>query len=163
ADPHVRGRAAAQDHCHLQAPEPEGPRHLPRARRARVLAARRGAQQGHGRRRRPARAARVFRHGGAGPGNPGFVALVSQGIPGPGDPLMRLFLGRALVLVVLSWLAIEIHEAGHFLYYTLAGFHARMSLQQVTPAGDVPMRVEHAALLAGPAVSAIVAIALLFA
>lgn len=71
---------------------------------------------------------------------------------------MKQFLTRALTLAVLSWLAIEIHEGGHFLYYTLAGYHARVSLQQTMPMEQVPMNVEHAALLAGPAMSALVAI-----
>ena len=74
---------------------------------------------------------------------------------------MKQFLARALVLAVLSWLAIEIHEGGHFLYYTLAGYHARVSLQQTMPIGQVPMNVDHAALLAGPAMSTLVAIVLL--
>jgi hypothetical protein len=58
-------------------------------------------------------------------------------------------------------LAVEIHECGHFLYYTLAGYHARVSLQQTTPLGQVPMDVEHAALLAGPAMSALAALILI--
>jgi hypothetical protein len=74
---------------------------------------------------------------------------------------MRRFLGRVLTLAVLSWLAIEIHEGGHYLYYRLAGYHARISLQQTTPLVQVPMGIEHAALLAGPAVSALAAIAFL--
>ena len=65
---------------------------------------------------------------------------------------------RLLALVLLSWLAIEIHEMGHFLFYLLAGYHAQISLQQTTPVGDVPMSTEHAALLAGPAVSALAAV-----
>jgi hypothetical protein len=65
---------------------------------------------------------------------------------------------RFLALVLLSWLAIELHEMGHFLFYLLAGYRAQISLQQTTPLGSVPMNVEHAALLAGPAVSALAAV-----
>jgi len=65
---------------------------------------------------------------------------------------------RFLALILLSWLAIEIHEMGHFLFYLLAGYHAQISLQQTTPLGEVPMSTEHAALLAGPAVSALAAV-----
>ena len=65
---------------------------------------------------------------------------------------------RLLALVLLSWLAIEIHEMGHFLFYVLAGYHAQISLQQTTPLGEVPRNIEQAALLAGPAVSALAAV-----
>jgi len=62
-----------------------------------------------------------------------------------------------VIIVLLTWFAIELHEMGHFLVYTLAGYHARMSLQRVTPAADVPALLDHLAKLAGPAVSLIAA------
>jgi len=68
------------------------------------------------------------------------------------------FAGRTLALVALAWLSIELHELGHFTVYTLAGYHARMHLQTVMPMSDVPARVDHLALFAGPAASAILAI-----
>jgi hypothetical protein len=61
----------------------------------------------------------------------------------------------AAVIVLLTWLAIEVHELGHFTAYTLFGYHARMSLQRVTPIGDVPAWIDHWAKFAGPAVSLI--------
>jgi len=63
----------------------------------------------------------------------------------------------AVIIVLLTWFAIELHEMGHFVVYTLAGYHARMSLQRVTPSADVPALLDHWAKLAGPAVSLIAA------
>ena len=70
-----------QDQRDLQAPEPEGPRAVPRPGRARVLAARRGAQPRHRAAGRPARAARVLRDGGHGRADAGPAGLTA-GIPG---------------------------------------------------------------------------------
>jgi len=61
----------------------------------------------------------------------------------------------AFAIVLLTWLAIEVHELGHFTTYILFGYHARMSLQRVTPIGDVPAWMDHWAKFAGPAVSLI--------
>lgn len=58
-----------------------------------------------------------------------------------------------LIIVLLTWGAIELHELGHFTTYILFGYHARMSLQRVTPVGDVPAWIDHWAKFAGPAVS----------
>lgn len=65
---------------------------------------------------------------------------------------------RAGIVVVLTWVSIELHEMGHFLVYTLAGYHARMSLQRVTPIGDVPPVLDHWAKLGGPALSLVAAV-----
>ena len=59
----------------------------------------------------------------------------------------------ATIIVLLTWIAIELHELGHFLVYTLAGYHARMSLQRVTPSADVPALLDPWAKLGGPVVS----------
>lgn len=59
----------------------------------------------------------------------------------------------AAIVVLLTWLAIEVHELGHFMTYMLFGYRARMSLQRVTPIGDVPAWIDHVAKFAGPAVS----------
>jgi len=61
----------------------------------------------------------------------------------------------AAVIVLLTWLSIEIHELGHFMTYILFGYRARMSLQRVTPIGEVPAWIDHWAKFAGPAVSLI--------
>jgi len=58
-----------------------------------------------------------------------------------------------VVIVALTLLAIEIHELGHLLTYLAFGYPARMSLQRVTPLGDVPTRIDLWAKFAGPAVS----------
>jgi len=57
------------------------------------------------------------------------------------------------LIVLLTGLAIEVHELGHLMTYILFGYHARMSLQRVTPIGDVPEWIDHWAKFAGPAVS----------
>jgi hypothetical protein len=57
------------------------------------------------------------------------------------------------IVVLLTWLAIEVHELGHLVTYMLFGYRARMSLQRVTPIGDVPAWIDHWAKFAGPTVS----------
>lgn len=64
-----------------------------------------------------------------------------------------LVLRLILIIILLTWVAIELHEFGHFMTYTLFGYPARMSLQRVTPVGDVPAWIDHWAKFAGPAVS----------
>jgi len=65
---------------------------------------------------------------------------------------------RVGIVVLLTWISIELHEMGHFLVYTLAGHQARMSLQRVTPIGDVPAMLDHWAKLGGPALSLLAAV-----
>ena len=76
---------------------------------------------------------------------------------------MKLFrlLRLAAIIILLTWLAIEIHEAGHFVTYRLFGYHAHMSLQRVMPLGEVPAGIDHLAKVAGPAISLIAAAMLL--
>src|SRR5262249_59909387 len=62
---HVGGGAAGEDQRDLQAPEPEGPRTVPRPGRARVLATRGGAQPRDRAPGRPAGPPGVLRDGGA--------------------------------------------------------------------------------------------------
>ena len=60
---------------------------------------------------------------------------------------------RAGTVAVLAWLAIEIHEAGHWLAYRALGHSAWLSFQRVTPTGAVPTAHDFVAKLAGPLVS----------
>jgi hypothetical protein len=58
----------------------------------------------------------------------------------------------------VSWLAIELHEFGHFAAYRVFDYSARMSLQRVTSTGPVPAGVDHIAKAAGPGVTLIAGI-----
>ena len=77
---------------------------------------------------------------------------------------MKLFslVRIAAIIAVLACLSIGFHELGHFLTYALFGYRARMSLQRVTPVGDIPVWIDHWAKFAGPAVSLVAATTLLF-
>lgn len=72
----------------------------------------------------------------------------------PPRPLLR----RLGTIALLSVLAIALHECGHFLVYRLGGFPVRVSLQSVRPIGVVDPTWNTVALLAGPAMSWLVAI-----
>jgi hypothetical protein len=68
--------------------------------------------------------------------------------------------GRAGVVALLAWLAVELHELGHFSVYALAGHPARMSFQRVSPAQPVPESLLHWGTLGGPAASFVAAVVL---
>ena len=70
---------------------------------------------------------------------------------------------RIALVVLLTLAAIVIHETGHFLVYTAAGYPTAITLQSVTPVGDVEPVLGHWAMLAGPVMSWIAAVILIIA
>jgi hypothetical protein len=70
---------------------------------------------------------------------------------------MPVFVRRLGIVVALTFVAIELHELGHFAMYHMLGYSARMSLQRTIPALDVPPHVDLIAKLAGPLASLLAA------
>jgi hypothetical protein len=66
-----------------------------------------------------------------------------------------------LQIVLLSVIAIIIHESGHLMVYKLAGYSVRITLQSVRPVGNVDPEWNALALAAGPMASVLAAIAFL--
>jgi hypothetical protein len=60
---------------------------------------------------------------------------------------------RAAVVALLTVASIVVHEFGHFLVYSLAGYRVVITLQSVRPFGSVDPTLDHWAKLAGPALS----------
>jgi hypothetical protein len=56
-------------------------------------------------------------------------------------------------VVLLTLAAIVIHETGHFLVYAAAGYPTKITLQSVSPVGEVDPILDHWAMLAGPVLS----------
>jgi hypothetical protein len=68
---------------------------------------------------------------------------------------------RVGTIALMAWVAIELHELGHLLAYSVAGYPARMSFQRVDPTVAVPGPVRLWAELAGPVASLVAAAVLL--
>ena len=66
-------------------------------------------------------------------------------------------------IVLLSLVAIVLHEAGHFLVYKVAGIPVQITLQSVRAVGPVDATVDFWGKLAGPVASWTVALLLLVA
>jgi len=74
----------------------------------------------------------------------------------------RVATARIGTIVLLSLVAIVLHEAGHFLVYKAAGVPVRITLQSVRPVGPVDPTVDFFGKLAGPVASWILAAFLLW-
>jgi hypothetical protein len=69
-----------------------------------------------------------------------------------------MWIRRALLVALLTLVAIELHEAGHWLAYRALGHSVHRTLQRVIPLDAVPPAHQVAALLAGPLVSVAAAV-----
>jgi hypothetical protein len=70
----------------------------------------------------------------------------------------RQVFGRAGLLALLTFVAIVLHECGHYTVYRLAAIPVRITLQSVHALGPVGPSLDHWALLAGPALSVAAAV-----
>ena len=64
-----------------------------------------------------------------------------------------LLLRRALLVVLLTFVSLALHELAHFLVYRLAGCPVVITLQSVRPAAPVDASLDGWAKAAGPALS----------